>query len=127
MDVHNHFSTPPTKNLDSQYYEGMADHNVSESIYIHDPDSNGIEFYRDGLPSEWRWNGGKVRMVTEPLDVKEMLTQNPYEMWEGLPPNTSVDMSIYTCRIWIGLGGFIMMYLDSSYCFLSWCLFFCCW
>jgi catechol 2,3-dioxygenase len=35
------------KNLDSQYYEGMADHGVSESIYIHDPDFNGIEFYRD--------------------------------------------------------------------------------
>jgi catechol 2,3-dioxygenase len=35
---------------------------------------------------EWE----KVHMVTEPLDVKDMLTQNPYEMWEGLPPNTSV-------------------------------------
>jgi catechol 2,3-dioxygenase len=73
------------KNLDSQYYEGMADHGVSESIYIHDPDFNGIEFYRDRLPSEWRWNGEKVHMVTEPLDVKDMLTQNPYEMWRDCP------------------------------------------
>ncbi|HEY0580197.1 MAG TPA: VOC family protein, partial [Candidatus Nitrosocosmicus sp.] len=40
-------------NLDSQYYEGMADHSVSESIYIHDPDFNGIEVYRDRLHSEW--------------------------------------------------------------------------
>lgn len=78
------------KNLDSQYYEGMADHGVSESIYIHDPDFNGIEVYRDRLPPEWRWNGDKVHMVTKPLDVKGMLTQNPYEMWKGLPPNTSV-------------------------------------
>jgi len=30
------------KNLDPQFYEGMADHAVSESIYLHDPDYNGI-------------------------------------------------------------------------------------
>lgn len=35
------------KNLSSEYYEGNADHAVSESIYIHDPDFNGIEIYRD--------------------------------------------------------------------------------
>ena len=35
------------KNLNSEYYEGMANHAVSESIYIHDPDFNGIEVYRD--------------------------------------------------------------------------------
>jgi catechol 2,3-dioxygenase len=39
--------------LDSQNYEGMADHGVSESIYIHDPDFNGIEIYSDRSPSEW--------------------------------------------------------------------------
>jgi catechol 2,3-dioxygenase len=32
-----------TNNLDSRYHEGMADHGVYESIYIHDPDFNGIE------------------------------------------------------------------------------------
>ena len=78
------------KNLDSQYYEGIANHGVSESIYIHDPDFHGIEVYADRLPSEWRWNGDKVHMVTEPLDVKGMLTHNPTEMWGGLPSNTSV-------------------------------------
>ncbi|MDQ6724261.1 MAG: VOC family protein [Thermoproteota archaeon] len=29
------------KNINPQYYDGMADHAVSESIYIHDPDYNG--------------------------------------------------------------------------------------
>ena len=53
--------------LDSQHFEGMADHGVSESIYIHDPDFNGIEIYRDRLPSEWIWNGNEVHMVTDPL------------------------------------------------------------
>ena len=41
------------KTLDPQFYEGMADHAVSESIYLHDPDYNGIEVYRDRKPSEW--------------------------------------------------------------------------
>ena len=63
-------------NLDSQFYEGMADHGVSESIYFHDPDHNGIEVYRDRNPSEWEWTGEhKVHMVTEPLDVSTLLNQ----------------------------------------------------
>ncbi|MER5174977.1 MAG: glyoxalase, partial [Candidatus Nitrosocosmicus sp.] len=78
------------KNLDTQYYEGMADHAVSESIYIHDPDYNGIEIYRDRLPSEWKWNGNKIHMVTEPLHVTNLLNQNSNEIWKGLSPNTSI-------------------------------------
>jgi catechol 2,3-dioxygenase len=78
------------KNLDPQFYEGMADHAVSESIYIHDPDYNGIEVYRDRLPSQWKWNGDKVYMVTDPLDVKDLFTQNPNEKWTVLPSNTTI-------------------------------------
>jgi catechol 2,3-dioxygenase len=51
----------------------MADYAVSESIYIHDPDFNGIEVYRDIAPSEWKWRGYTVHMVTEPLDVQGLL------------------------------------------------------
>jgi catechol-2,3-dioxygenase len=40
-----------TNNLDSKYHEGMADHSVSESVYIHDPDFIGIEIYIDLLQS----------------------------------------------------------------------------
>ena len=68
----------------------MADHAVSESIYLHDPDYNGIEVYRDRLPSQWKWNGDKVYMVTEPLDVKDLFIQNPNEKWTGLPSNTTI-------------------------------------
>ncbi len=78
------------KNLDPQYYEGMADHAVSESIYIHDPDYNGIEIYRDRSPSEWKWNGNKIHMVTEPLHVTNLLNQYSNEIWKALPPNTSI-------------------------------------
>ena len=78
-------------NLDSQFYEGMADHAVSESIYLHDPDNNGIEVYRDRKPSEWRWiNENKVYMVTEPLDVRSLLDQYGNKKWMGLPIHTSM-------------------------------------
>jgi len=78
-------------NLDPQFYEGMADHAVSESIYLHDPDYNGIEVYRDRKPSEWKWIGeNKVYMVTEPLDVTNLLNQYENEIWSGFPINTTI-------------------------------------
>jgi catechol 2,3-dioxygenase len=79
-----------TNNLDSKYHEGMADHGVSESIYIHDPDFNGIEIYRDRSPSEWKWNNNKVYMVTNALNVEELLSQDQQAIWSGLPSNTSI-------------------------------------
>src|SRR5712671_3519699 len=33
--------------------EGASDHGVSEAIYLHDPDENGIELYRDRPREEW--------------------------------------------------------------------------
>ncbi len=78
-------------NLDPQFYEGMADHGVSESIYLHDPDHNGIEVYRDRKPSEWKWTGEhKIHMVTEPLDVNNLLNQHSNEMWNGFPVHTTI-------------------------------------
>jgi catechol 2,3-dioxygenase len=82
------------KNLNPEYYEGMADHAVSESIYLHDPDLNGIEVYSDRLPSEWKWKGYTVHMVTEALDVKDLLkesvTVDDNDEWNKLPSNTSI-------------------------------------
>src|SRR6186713_1930960 len=33
--------------------EGASDHGVSEALYLHDPDGNGIELYRDRPRDEW--------------------------------------------------------------------------
>ena len=63
------------KNLDREYYEGMADHAVSESIYIHDPDFNKIEVYSDRDPKEWKWKDHLVHMITEPLNVKDLFKE----------------------------------------------------
>ena len=52
--------------------EGLSDHNVSEAIYLRDPDSHGIEIYADRPRSIWE---GQVasRMTTLPLDVDNLL------------------------------------------------------
>ncbi|HZL22655.1 MAG TPA: hypothetical protein VFC05_04980 [Nitrososphaeraceae archaeon] len=54
----------------------MADHGISESIYIHDSDLNGIEVYTDRSPLKWKWADGRVLIVTEPLDIQNLLKDN---------------------------------------------------
>jgi catechol 2,3-dioxygenase len=55
--------------------DGVADHGVSEAIYLHDPDGNGIEIYRDRPREEWPLGpDGEILMTTDPLDVRELLT-----------------------------------------------------
>jgi catechol 2,3-dioxygenase len=56
--------------------DGVADHGVSEAVYLHDPDGNGIELYRDRPRAEWSYApDGSVAMVTDPLDVRALLEE----------------------------------------------------
>jgi catechol 2,3-dioxygenase len=58
--------------------EGASDHGVSEAIYLRDPDGNGIELYCDRPREEWPRAGGKLQMVTRPLDLDDLLGElNP--------------------------------------------------
>jgi len=52
---------------------GFADHNVSEAIYLTDPDGHGIEIYRDRPRSEWVYRGGQLQMATDPIDLHGIL------------------------------------------------------
>jgi catechol 2,3-dioxygenase len=52
---------------------GFADHLVSESIYLDDPEGNGIEVYADRAPETWKWDGGSVAMATVQLDIDGLL------------------------------------------------------
>jgi catechol 2,3-dioxygenase len=58
---------------------GASDHGVSEALYLSDPDGNGIELYRDRPREEWpRSPGGEeIAMVTEPLDLSDLLAELP--------------------------------------------------
>jgi catechol 2,3-dioxygenase len=51
---------------------GASDHLVSEALYIWDPDNNGLEIYRDRPRSEWRWEDGRVKMATDPMDRRSV-------------------------------------------------------
>ena len=56
--------------------EGAADHGVSESIYLRDPDNNGVELYRDKPKESWpRTPDGKLAMYTRHLDLKSLLSE----------------------------------------------------
>jgi catechol 2,3-dioxygenase len=66
---------------------GLADHYVSEAIYLSDPDGHGIEIYWDRPREVWE---GKVseRMTTLPLDTNSLLGELPdpaSEPFEGQP------------------------------------------
>ena len=52
---------------------GFADHLVSESIYLDDPEGNGIEVYADRAPETWKWEAGSVAMATDQLDIDGLL------------------------------------------------------
>ena len=55
-------------------FEGMADHLVSEALYIRDPELNGIEIYRDRPMDEWPRDGnGKYRMASDPIDAEGII------------------------------------------------------
>jgi catechol 2,3-dioxygenase len=82
-----HFAilVPDTKSLALTYlairnsglqYDGFADHLVSESLYLRDPENNGIEIYRDRQASEWSHdNEGHINMDTLPLDLNSLVSE----------------------------------------------------
>lgn len=76
---------------DHVHFDGFADHAVSESIYLRDPDLNGVEIYRDRPRSEWRWKGHEVHMVTEPLNIQDLLSESTSDaQWKEFPSETSI-------------------------------------
>ena len=53
---------------------GFADHLVSESVYLDDPEGNGIEVYADRDPSQWQWSEGSVKMAADELNIPDLLS-----------------------------------------------------
>ena len=53
---------------------GASDHGVSQALYMNDPDGNGVELYWDRPKDEWPLDkSGQLAMVTEPLDLDDLL------------------------------------------------------
>lgn len=72
--------------------QGYADHDVSEAVYLADPDGIGIEVYADRPRDEWPLRNGQVVMVTEPLELDRLMRELdswPGE-WQGIDPSTDI-------------------------------------
>jgi catechol 2,3-dioxygenase len=54
--------------------DGASDHGVSEALYLHDPDQNGVELYWDRPKEQWpRSPSGELVMMTARLDLNNLL------------------------------------------------------
>ncbi|HET6780140.1 MAG TPA: VOC family protein [Nitrososphaera sp.] len=71
-------------------FDGLADHLVSESIYIRDPDNIGIEIYCDRPSLQWEWDGSRVRMATDRLDTEDLIRESTASGWEAMPAKTVI-------------------------------------
>jgi catechol 2,3-dioxygenase len=82
---------------DQVHFDGLADHLVSEAIYIRDPDFNSVEIYSDRPRSEWKWNGkdnnnnnSRLQMATLPLNTKDLFKESTEAGWTGMPAGTII-------------------------------------
>jgi catechol 2,3-dioxygenase len=69
---------------------GMADHLVSESLYLWDPDGLGIEVYADRPRSAWKRKGRELAMATDPLDIDSVIAEGAGVTWNGAPAGTTM-------------------------------------
>jgi catechol 2,3-dioxygenase len=53
--------------------DGASDHLVSEALYLHDPEGNGVELYADRPREQWMWNDDQIEMATRGLDLRDLL------------------------------------------------------
>jgi catechol 2,3-dioxygenase len=111
------------------HLEGLSDHDVSEAIYLRDPDRHGIEIYADRPRELWEGHVGE-RLTTLPLDVENLLAEvaDPAtEPFGGLPDGTAmghvhlrvadVDSTVSFYRDVLGMG--LMARLGAAAAFLS--------
>jgi catechol 2,3-dioxygenase-like lactoylglutathione lyase family enzyme len=53
--------------------DGTEDHGATVSVYLRDPDGNGIELYLDRPRNEWFDKRGNPVLKAEPFDQRELL------------------------------------------------------
>ena len=69
---------------------GMADHLVSEALYLSDPDGLGIEVYADRPQDEWRHHDRQLTMTSDRLDIGRVVAAAEGVAWDGAPAGTTV-------------------------------------
>lgn len=69
---------------------GMADHLVSEALYLTDPDGLGIEVYADRPRESWKKVDRQIAMAADPLDVESLMAAGGNAPFTGLPSGTVI-------------------------------------
>ena len=69
---------------------GMADHLVSEALYLTDPDGLGIEVYVDRPRESWKKVDRQLAMASDPLDAEDLMAAGGNAPFTGLPPGTTI-------------------------------------
>lgn len=72
--------------------QGASNHGISEAIYLADPDGNGIEIAADTPDSTWKWNNGKLDLLSNngPMDIQSVISQTKDLEFTGLPNKTII-------------------------------------
>jgi len=68
----------------------MADHHVSEALYLWDPDGLGVEVYADRPRSAWQHRGHELLITTDPLNLDSVIAASSEVKWTGAPAATTV-------------------------------------
>lgn len=69
--------------------DGASDHLVSEAVYLHDPEGNGVEVYADRPRDVWTLREGEVEMGTVPMDVPGVLAAGS-DGWKSAAEGTTI-------------------------------------
>lgn len=72
---------------------GVADHGVSEALYLTGPEDMGIELTCDRAYGQWPIDEeGQLDMITEELDLDDLILtiQGKNKKWTGLPAGTTI-------------------------------------
>jgi catechol 2,3-dioxygenase len=56
-------------------FTGASDHDVSEAIYLDDPEGNGVEVYSDRPRERWHRDGKMIFQKTDPLDIDAIIRE----------------------------------------------------
>jgi len=70
---------------------GDSDHSLGESVYLNDPDGNGLELYYDRPGAKWPLRNGSIDGVSKPMDFNDLIdkaVRRPIP--ENAPPETQI-------------------------------------
>lgn len=97
---HTAFLVPTRRDLGNVLYallkkevpiEGASDHGYSEALYLHDPEGNGIEIYRDKPKSEWDISeNGMIKGITAEIDADGVIDSRDDQLIDTLPEGTLI-------------------------------------